>query len=204
MNDNFSKIRKFLNVLNFNGKWYLLFSLFSVIIITCAYLNYSAALNMYQLLFLIFYRILICAVLLSVAKFDIMYRLIKNKVILLMAVAAVIYHFICYLFIKDVYLGLINILCGIALGLIPLLAIELAGRFIIHKSSIGGGDIKLMALCGLLLGMDGVAGTYLTVSILIITVVPTLILLKKVTLKDYIAFGPFISFGAITYMNLMM
>lgn len=69
-------------------------------------------------------------------------------------------------------------------------------NFII-KDSFGGGDIKLCAACGLLLGWQnmlaaalialitgGVYGVYLMIS-------------KKKDRKDHFAFGPFLSFGII-------
>ncbi|MDD2389751.1 MAG: A24 family peptidase [Desulfobacterales bacterium] len=71
---------------------------------------------------------------------------------------------------------------------------------ITRKEGLGGGDIKLLAMIGTLLGWKGVAFSLFTASI-IGTVSGLIIILKtKKNMKIAIPFGPFLSIGAILYI----
>lgn len=68
------------------------------------------------------------------------------------------------------------------------------------KEGIGGGDIKLLAMIGTLLGWKGVGFTLFTASI-IGTVSGLLVIMQtRKNLKLAIPFGPFLSLGAILYV----
>ena len=66
---------------------------------------------------------------------------------------------------------------------------------LIIPDCFGGGDIKLLAVCGLMLGwVDLLVGTF--IAIVIAGVYASYLMLsKKVNKKDHIAFGPYICFG---------
>jgi leader peptidase (prepilin peptidase)/N-methyltransferase len=67
-------------------------------------------------------------------------------------------------------------------------------------NAMGGGDIKLMGVLGLLLGFGGIL--FVTVLSFVYGAIISvfLLLLKKATRKDFIPFGPFIALAALTYI----
>jgi leader peptidase (prepilin peptidase)/N-methyltransferase len=86
---------------------------------------------------------------------------------------------------------------GFVAGGLPLLAIALFCQFVLKKEAMGGGDIKLMAASGLLIGwkltlFTLVAGVVLGAAVCII-----LLAVKKAGRKDMISFGPFLAAGAV-------
>ncbi len=70
----------------------------------------------------------------------------------------------------------------------------------ISKGGMGGGDIKLIAMIGAFLGLQGGLFTIFTSALLGSVVGLTLMLLRKKGRKDRIPFGPFLSCGAIIFM----
>ena len=71
-----------------------------------------------------------------------------------------------------------------------------AGEKVFKKEALGGGDIKLIAATGALLGWQGVLGPLLIGSVAGGFVALTLLLLKKKKLGESLPFGPFLSLGA--------
>jgi leader peptidase (prepilin peptidase) / N-methyltransferase len=67
-------------------------------------------------------------------------------------------------------------------------------------NAMGGGDIKLMGVLGLLFGLQGIL--FVTVFSFVYGALISLLLIlaKKASRKDYIPFGPFISIAALTYI----
>ena len=63
--------------------------------------------------------------------------------------------------------------------------------------SIGGGDIKLMAAGGFLLGVTGILNAFVTGMLAAGCYVVVLLATKKATWKAEIALGPFLCFGMI-------
>jgi len=87
---------------------------------------------------------------------------------------------------------------GFAAGGLPLLLIALFGLWVLKKEAIGGGDIKLMAFAGLVIGWKLVIPAYL---IGIITGAVAGIVLMATGKKergDEIPFGPYLCFGVLT------
>lgn len=74
--------------------------------------------------------------------------------------------------------------------------------YLISKGGIGAGDVKLMAVLGFYLGMNGV----FTCSFLSIVCAAAysilLLILRKVNLKEEIAFAPFVLVGVILTIGL--
>lgn len=69
--------------------------------------------------------------------------------------------------------------------------------YLISKNGLGGGDVKLMAVVGLYLGMSGVLPAMLYGSILAAIFGLVLILLKKIGRKDTIPLVPFLYIGIL-------
>jgi leader peptidase (prepilin peptidase)/N-methyltransferase len=71
-----------------------------------------------------------------------------------------------------------------------------------RKEGMGGGDIKLLAMMGAIIGWKGVLFTIFVASA-IGTVVGMLVMVKsRTSMKLKVPFGPFLAIGAIAYMFL--
>lgn len=78
--------------------------------------------------------------------------------------------------------------------LIPLLLAILAIPF--GAGAIGTGDLKLLVSVGLLAGPFGIVATTIDGGLLAGVVVVVLLVARRITLKTYIPFGPFLIIGA--------
>lgn len=129
---------------------------------------------------------------------DVEYMIILDEVLFVGIVSIIVYEFLAL----GVSTTINNIFYGIC-AFMTMYALKLLGDFIFSKESLGGGDIKLMFLFGLVLGYDMAIvciflGTFLAFPISIY------VLIKR---KDnIIPFGPFLSIAAIlvliTKLNL--
>jgi leader peptidase (prepilin peptidase)/N-methyltransferase len=97
---------------------------------------------------------------------------------------------------------LLNSLAGLIAGGGALFAIGLIGNQLFHKDTMGGGDIKLLAALGAVLGWTKIFPILFIASLIGSVVGITLIILKKVERAGYIPFGPFIALGA--FINLFI
>jgi leader peptidase (prepilin peptidase)/N-methyltransferase len=69
-----------------------------------------------------------------------------------------------------------------------------------RKAGTGGGDIKLLAMMGTIIGLKGVIFTIFVSSAVGTLVGVTLMIIKGKDMKFAVPFGPFLSIGAITYI----
>ena len=69
-----------------------------------------------------------------------------------------------------------------------------------RKDGMGGGDIKLLAMMGTIIGLKGVIFTIFMSSAVGTLVGITLMMVKGKDMKFAVPFGPFLSIGAITYI----
>ena len=67
----------------------------------------------------------------------------------------------------------------------------------ITTNGIGGGDIKLVAVAGLLLGYQSMVVAFVIASVLAGAVALVLLVTKQVNRKSLIAFGPYLSFAIV-------
>jgi leader peptidase (prepilin peptidase)/N-methyltransferase len=86
---------------------------------------------------------------------------------------------------------------GFFAGGLPLLLIALFCTYVLKKDAMGGGDIKLMAFCGLIIGWKLVITAYLIGIIAGAAVGVLLMALNKKKRGDAIPFGPFLSLGVM-------
>jgi len=86
---------------------------------------------------------------------------------------------------------------GFFAGGLPLLLIALFCAYVLKKDAMGGGDIKLMAFAGLIIGWRLVITSYLIGVIAGAIVGVALMSLGKRKRSDAIPFGPFLSLGVI-------
>lgn len=93
-----------------------------------------------------------------------------------------------------------------ALGLLAgggsLWLVAWAYSLITRKDGMGGGDIKLLAMMGTIIGWQGVIFTIFVSSAVGTLVGITIILVQDKNMKFAVPFGPFLSIGAITYVFL--
>jgi leader peptidase (prepilin peptidase) / N-methyltransferase len=68
---------------------------------------------------------------------------------------------------------------------------------ILSKGGIGGGDIKLMGVLGLVLGFQGAFLTLMIASVVGLIVGIIGLLMKKFTRKTAIPFGPYLALGTL-------
>ncbi|MEZ4525452.1 MAG: prepilin peptidase [Desulfobacterales bacterium] len=93
-------------------------------------------------------------------------------------------------------------LLGIILGGGSLYMVALSYLLLTKREGMGGGDIKLLAMMGGLLGWQGVLFT-IFVSSAIGTVIGTAIMLARhKNMKLALPFGPFLALGAVIYIFL--
>jgi leader peptidase (prepilin peptidase)/N-methyltransferase len=86
---------------------------------------------------------------------------------------------------------------GALTGLLLLWGIAWFGELVFKKEAMGGGDVKLMAGVGALLGWQGVLSTLMMGSFFGAVYGLVLMLQKRVGGKDPIPFGPFLSLAAL-------
>jgi len=138
------------------------------------------------------------SVLIIVIVSDIEYMIILDEVLFVGIVSIIVYEFFTLGFSSMMN----NVLNGVyAFGTMYIL--KLIGDFFFKKESLGGGDIKLMFIFGLVLGYD-MAIVAIFLGTFIAFPVAIYVLLKR---KDnMIPFGPFLSIAAIliliTKLNL--
>lgn len=103
----------------------------------------------------------------------------------------------------DTYLQrFINAFIGIIAGGGSLLLIGLLGQFIFKKEAMGGGDVKLMAGLGAILGWERVLLAIFIASFLGSILGLFFIFTKKIERKGYMPFGPFLAIAS--YLTLLM
>jgi leader peptidase (prepilin peptidase)/N-methyltransferase len=104
-------------------------------------------------------------------------------------------------FLEDKYMpNIINSLLGFFCGSIILFLTAVLGKFLYKKETMGGGDIKMMAGVGALIGFDKVILSIFVGFFAGALAGIFLICLKKTESKGYIPFAPFLAAG--TYISL--
>ena len=89
---------------------------------------------------------------------------------------------------------------GLLLGGGSLLVVAWTYNLITKKDGMGGGDIKLLAMMGTIIGWKGVIFTIFASSAVGTLIGVTVMLAKGKDMKFAVPFGPFLSIGAITYI----
>lgn len=138
----------------------------------------------------IFYFFIV-SMLLTIFFIDLKHRIIPDKIIFPLIIVIFLWLLLSHNSVFFIYLASAF---GASIFLIIITLLYLAVR---HKESMGGGDIKLAFLMGLLLGFPNIIiafyGAFLTGAFVSII----LILWGKLNLRDAIPFGPFLVFGTL-------
>ena len=133
-----------------------------------------------------------CWILLELTIADIKYRVVPDQLLILLAVSAV--GFIQY------HTGWQDMLAGAGLGIGIIGATALLGRAMYKRDAVGGGDIKLFAVLGLMLGTRGVLAVFMLSALLSGAHMVFLLAAHKIKRKDTIPMVPYIAVSAALYL----
>ncbi|MBW1694267.1 MAG: prepilin peptidase [Deltaproteobacteria bacterium] len=97
-------------------------------------------------------------------------------------------------------MGFKDALIGMLVGGGSLWVVAWVYYLLTRKDGMGGGDIKLLAMMGTIVGLKGVIFTIFISSAVGTLVGVTLMIIKGKNMKFAVPFGPFLSIGAITYI----
>ncbi|MBO0686620.1 MAG: prepilin peptidase [Candidatus Dormibacteraeota bacterium] len=136
-------------------------------------------------------RSLWAALLVQVIFFDLEHHLILDRVLVPAAVAALLLSFVVP---QPGWLQ--AILTGLGTGLV-FLSIAAVGSFVFKAEAMGLGDVKFSALMGLMLGFPAILSAVFSGVILAGLVAVVLVVLRLRTMRDSIAYGPFLAMGAL-------
>lgn len=135
---------------------------------------------------------IVCWILLELSIADIKYRIVPDQLVILLAVSAV--GLIQY------HTGWLDMLCGASLGLGIMGATALLGRSLYHRDAVGGGDIRLFAALGLVLGTKGVLAVFMLSALMSGAHMVILLAAHKIKRKDTIPMVPYIAAAAAIYL----
>ena len=136
--------------------------------------------------------LIVCWILLELSIADIKYRIVPDQLVILLAVSAV--GLIQY------HTGWQDMLSGAALGMGIMGATALLGRAIYRRDAVGGGDIKLFASLGLVLGTKGVLAVFMLSAMISGAHMVILLAARKIKRKDTIPMVPYIALAAAIYL----
>jgi leader peptidase (prepilin peptidase)/N-methyltransferase len=134
------------------------------------------------------------AVLIVITFIDIDHRIIPD-VISIPGIAA---FFLAALLLPSV--TWLDSLIGIVAGGGSLFLVAWLYHLITRKEGMGGGDIKLLAMIGAMIGWKGVLFTIFVSSATGTVVGLVVMLVKRQNMKLAVPFGPFLAFGAVAYL----
>lgn len=137
------------------------------------------------------------AAVLCAAVIDYKLNIIPNRISIFLMVsrgAVILYEMLSDTFVME---NLISSVLGCVVCLLVLLT---AGK--VFPGGIGKGDVKLLAALGFSCGLYTVFSTLLMALFCCVIVSVILLKMKKVTLKDYLPFGPFIWMGYLCMILL--
>ena len=150
--------------------------------------------------FLLFIFMAFCLIVIS--GIDLYYQIIPDIFPLMLAVAGVLFSFFNTTLGSSYLERLINSLIGLVSGGGSLLLIGIIGQFIFKKEAMGGGDVKLMAGIGAIIGWDKVLFAIFFASLLGSISGLALIVSKKIDKRGYLPFGPFLALAS--YVTLFL
>ena len=119
---------------------------------------------------------------------DIEHMVIPDMLVLILMAAGYAYSF---------YNGnAISSIQGMCFGFVLMLSLGVASAFILKKDALGDGDIKLVAMLGVYLGVEKLVYSLAAASVLGAAIGVLLIVTGKLKRDDYIPFAPFLALGA--------
>lgn len=163
----------------------LLFCLLSGILFVVSYLLFGISIKcLFSLTFI--------SMLLVIIVSDYYYMIICDEVLVTFGIILLL-----EIYIISGISGLINAFIGGVVSFGIMFLIKIIGDFIFKKESMGGGDIKLLLIFGMVLGLPTSLFTIFIGSLLAL---PTSIMSLKKNDSHILPFGPFLSMAAIILM----
>ncbi len=139
--------------------------------------------------------LIITPFLLSIFKIDYNYKIIPNRINLVLFEIGLVFLFVQGIININIA---INMILGMLIGAGAFMLITIIGGLATKKDSMGWGDVKLMGVLGLLLGVTNI--TIVMVLSFFIGAIISIVLLIFKKVKEYIPFGPFIVLACFSIM----
>jgi leader peptidase (prepilin peptidase)/N-methyltransferase len=134
---------------------------------------------------------LLSVCLVTASFIDLEHRIIPNSINFFIGITGIFFMLMGWT------VSLTDGLLGFITGGGVLLVIGLLSLWILKKEGMGGGDIKLAAVCGLYLGLEKTIYHFFIASYLALIIILVLFAARKLKKGQYLPFGPFLSAGAI-------
>ncbi|MDR1926679.1 MAG: A24 family peptidase [Endomicrobium sp.] len=134
--------------------------------------------------------------LISVSVIDFFHRIIPVMFPIILVIVGVIFSFFNGVLGKTNLSRFLNSFSGVLIGGGILIITGFLGHLIYKKEVIGGGDVELMAGVGAFIGWEKVLFAVFIAALFGSITALLLIVCKKIKMKDYIPFGPFLSVGS--------
>lgn len=162
--------------------FYPLFEFICGLLFGLSFLSYGFS---FELIIVLLFVSMIMIIILS----DYYYMIIPDEVLIFFGVSIIISMF----FINGWYYALMHILYGMV-SFVIMYSLKLFGDFLFKKESMGGGDIKLLFMFGLMFGWQMSIVSIFLASIIGLPI--SLILLKKNN-EHVLPFGPYLGCAAL-------
>jgi leader peptidase (prepilin peptidase)/N-methyltransferase len=140
--------------------------------------------------------------LISISVVDYFHRIIPAVFPILMLVFGMLFSIFNVSLGENIFFRFFHSLLGAFVGSGSLFLINFLGDLIYKKEVIGFGDVKLMAGVGAFIGCQKVLFAIFIAAVLAGIVGFILIVIGKMTRRDYIPFGPFLSAGSFLIIFL--
>ena len=131
---------------------------------------------------------------------DYYYMIIEDSVLIVFGILLIIEIFFIHGFDY-----LLSSLLSSLIAFLIMLILKIAGDLAFKRESLGGGDIKLMAIFGLMIGWDM---SIITIFLSAFIALPVSIFILKTNKNHEIPYGPFLSIAALiiyfTHLNIDM
>lgn len=130
---------------------------------------------------------------------DIKTKIISNKLILALLCVWIIFSMLY--FVIDIQVGTLNLIRS-AVGFIFSLLVFGSG-YLLMKNKLGGGDVKLTLVMGLILTGDAIFGALIYGLGASLIFSAGAVITKKMKMKDCIPFAPFLFWGTVAAIAVM-
>ena len=137
----------------------------------------------------LFVSLILVSIFIIIIVSDIRYMIIPDELLVIGIVSILILYFFKYN-LTEMGFKILDIILSFGI----MYSLKLLGDFIFKKESLGGGDIKLMALIGLVVGWELSIITIFIASILALPIASLFLYTKK---EHILAFGPFLCIGTL-------
>lgn len=135
--------------------------------------------------------VVLCSILIIATAIDLEFQIIPNGLVLTGAIAGVLFS------LAGLTVDWLDALIGMLVGGGTFLIVALLAHWILKKEGMGGGDIKLMGMIGLLIGWR-LTSLSILLSVYAGGLIGGLLLLLRIKKRgDAIPYGPFIAAGTL-------